>query len=340
MNNKKKFLIVFLLIIVLSLTGCTKNLKNADGKVVTNEKTGQTLPSNIMCAPTDEDNLKLYRDTKKELEDKYNKQLESGDISKKEYEKKIDSIVDVDKLVSCKDFKVTSGGYEGIWNSIFIKPLTWLIIKIGQIVKNYGLAIILTTLLIRGVMYPVTLKTAKQSENMKKANPELSKIEKKYANKNDQDSMMKKSSEVMQVYKKYGVNPMAGCLFSFIQIPLFFAFYESLYRLPILFEDTFLGLVLSTAPLKAMGMGHWYYLILPILVAVSTFFSFKLNGGATMNPEQEKQMKYTMYFMMVMIVFMSFSMSSAIILYWIVNSSFTIVQNLIVKRSKKNDKCL
>ncbi len=334
MKKNKKVLVTLLIIMVLTLTGCTKNLKNADGKVVTNEQTGQTLPANIMCAPTDEENLNLYRSTKKELEEKYAEQLEKGDISKKTYEKKIDSLVDVDKLVSCKDFKVTSGGYEGIWNSIFIKPLTWLIIRIGQLVKNYGLAIIITTLLIRTVMYPVTLKTAKQSENMKKANPELSKIEKKYANKTDQQSMMQKSTEVMQVYKKYGINPMSGCLFSFIQIPLFFAFYESLYRLPILFEDTFLGFTMSTAPLKAIGLGHWIYVILPILVALATFFSFKLNSGATINPDQEKQMKYMMYSMMVMIVIMSFSMSTAIIIYWITNSSFTIVQNLLVKRSK------
>lgn len=334
MKKNNKFLFIVLMIMILTLSGCTKNLKNADGKVVVNDRTGQTLPANIMCAPTDEENLKLYRDTKKELEDKYSKQLEEGEISKKEYEKKINSIVDVDKLVSCDEFKVTSGGYEGIWNTIFIKPLTWVIIKIGKLVKNYGLAIIITTLIIRGIMYPVTLKTAKQSENMKKANPELAKIEKKYANKTDQENMMKKSTEVMQVYKKYGINPMSGCLFSFIQIPLFFAFYESLYRLPVLFEDKFLGFMMSTAPIKAMGMGNWLYLILPILVAITTFFSFRLNSGASMNPEQEKTMKYTMMFMMLMIVMMSFSMSSAIIIYWITNSTFTIVQNLIVKRRK------
>lgn len=334
MKKNKKYILILLILFSMVLSGCTKNLKNADGKVVVNEKTGQTLPSNIMCAPNDEDNLKLYRDTKSKLEEKYAKQLEDGDLSKKEYEKKINSLVDVDKLVSCDKFKITSGGYEGIWNTVFIKPLTWLIIKIGQFVKNYGLAIVITTLLIRGVMYPITLKTAKQSENMKKANPELQKIEKKYADKKDQDSMMKKSAEVMQVYKKYGINPMSGCLFSFIQIPLFFAFYESLYRLPILFEDSFVGFKMSTAPLKAMEMGNWLYLILPVLVAVTTFFSFKLNGTASMNQEQEKTMKYTMIFMMVMIVFMSFNMSSAIIIYWITNSTFTIIQNLIVKRSK------
>ena len=332
MKNKKIFLI--LLVIVLSLTGCTKNLKNSNGKQVINEKTGQILPSNILCAPTDEDNLKLYRDTKEDLEKKYAEDLEEGKISKKKYEKKINSLVDVDSLVSCKNFKITSGGYEGIWNTIFIKPLTWLIIKIGQIVKNYGLAIILTTLLIRLVMYPLTLKTAKQSENMKKANPDIQKIEKKYAGKKDQDSMMKKNTEIMQIYKKYNINPLSGCLFGFIQIPLFFAFYESLYRLPILFEDSFLGFVLSTSPMKAIQKGNWIYLILAILVAITTYFSFKMNSGASMNEEQAKQMNMTMKIMMIMIVFMSFSMSSAIILYWITNSTFTIIQNLIVKRSK------
>lgn len=333
-QKNKKIIFVLLLIISISLTGCTKNLENSDGKVVTNEKTGQTLPANIMCAPTDEENIKLYKETKKSLEEKYAEELEKGDISKKEYNKKIDKLVDVDKLVPCNEFKITSGGYEGIWNTIFIKPLTWVIIKIGMLVKNYGLAIIITTLLIRAIMYPVTLKTAKQSENMKKANPELSQLEKKYANKTDEQSMMQKSTEMMQIYKKYGINPLSGCLFSFIQIPLFFAFYEALYRLPALFEDTFLGFLMSTSPLKAIGMGNWLYLILPVLVAVTTFFSFKLNSGASISPDQEKQMKYMTMFMMIMIVFMSFSMSTAIIIYWITNSTFTIIQNLIVKRSK------
>ena len=183
-------------------------------------------------------------------------------------------------------------------------------------------------------MYPLTLKTAKQSENMKKANPDIQKIEKKYAGKKDQDSMMKKNTEIMQIYKKYNINPLSGCLFGFIQIPLFFAFYESLYRLPILFEDSFLGFVLSTSPMKAIQKGNWIYLILTILVAITIYFSFKMNSGASMNEEQAKQMNMTMKIMMIMIVFMSFSMSSAIILYWITNSTFTIIQNLIVKRSK------
>ena len=336
MKKSNKSLLVIFLVMLLTLTGCTKQLKNVDGKVVQNEKTGQVLPANILCAPTDEDIIKLYKDTKKEFEEKYAKELnDDKTITKEEYEKKINSLTDVDKLVKCQNFTPASGGYEGIWTTIFVKPLTWLIIKVGEILKNYGFAVIIVTLLIRTIMFPLTQKTAKQSENMKKAQPKLQKLEKKYANKTDEKSMMAKSTEMMQIYKEYDINPMSGCLFSFIQIPLFFAFYESLYRLPVLFEDNFIGFALSTSPIKAFDLGHWYYFILPLLVALTTYFSFKLNSGASMNEEQAKQMKIMTYVMMIMIVFMSFTMSSAIIIYWITNSTFTIIQNLLVKRSKK-----
>ena len=90
----------------------------------------------------------------------------------------------------------------------------------------FGLAIILSTMIIRGIMYPFTKKTAMQSENMKKVQPELQKLEKKYANKTDQESMMQKSQEMMILYKKNNINPLSGCVFAFIQIPLLFAFIE------------------------------------------------------------------------------------------------------------------
>lgn len=331
MKNKK---IIVLLITILLLTGCTKQLKDVDGKIVKNEETGQTLPSNIMCQPTDKDIRKIYIDTKEAQEKKLAKQLEKGKITEKEYNKKIDSLLDINDLPKCSKFSVTSGGYEGLWTTIFIKPLTWFLIKLGQILKNYGLAIIFATILIRFILYPITRKTLKQSEMMKKVQPEIQKIEKKYKDKTDQQSMAMKSQELMAIYKKYNINPMSGCLFSFLQIPLFFAFYEALYRLPVLFEDNFLIFNMATTPMAALTKGHYYYLLLPILVLLVTYFSFKANknngaGG------QEKQMKTMMNVMLVIIVFTSFQMSTAIILYWITNSGFTILQNLLVKRSTK-----
>lgn len=335
MNKNNKIKIVFLALILLFAAGCTKQLKDVNGKIVKNEATGQTLPSNILCKPTDKDIIKLYDTTKKKQLKSLDKKLKNDDITKSEYRKKKNNLLDVNKLVSCKDFKVSSGGYEGLWTTFFVKPLAWVLIQLGEFLKNYGLAVIATTILIRMILFPVTKKAAKQSELMKIAQDDLAKIEKKYKDKKDQESMAMKSQEIMAIYKKHGINPMSGCIFGVIQIPLFLAFYEALYRLPVLFEDKFLIFNMSTTPLSGMSSGSYIYLILPIIVGVVTYFSFKLNSGANTSGEQAKQMKTMMNIMMILIVFTSFSMSTAIIIYWITNSSFTIVQNLLVKRSKK-----
>ena len=335
MKKNSKFKIVFLVLLLIIMTGCTKQLRDVNGKIVKNEVTGQTLPSNILCKPTDKDIIKLYETTREKQIKSLDKKLKNDDITKSEYNKKKKALLDVNKLVGCKNFKVSSGGYEGLWTTFFVKPLTWVLIQLGQLLKNYGLAVIMATLLIRLVLFPVTRKAAKQSELMKLAQEDLSKIEKKYKNKNDQESMAMKSQEMMAIYKKHGINPMSGCLFGIIQIPLFLAFYEALYRLPVLFEDKFLVFNMATTPISGMSSGNYIYLILPLLVGIATYFSFKLNSGANMGADQAKQMKTMMNIMMILIVFTSFSMSTAIIIYWITNSSFTIGQNLLVKRSKK-----
>ncbi len=302
-NIKKFFVLCFLL---LTLTGCTKYMKDDNGQIVKNEITGQNLPSNILCQPLDEDVRKIYK--------------ENG--------------IKLDDLPACEGYSITSGGYEGIWTTIFVKPLAWVIIKVGEFVKNYGIAIALVTLLIRLVLYPLTKKTAMQSENLKKAKPELDRLEKKYKGKdqNDQNIMMQKSTEMLAIYKKYNINPMSGCLFSFIQIPLFFAFYEALYRLPVIFEESLFGFQLATTPAIAFSKGEFLYIIFVILVILTTYLSFKLNATATMGDEQAKQMKMMSNFMIIFIGIASLTVSTGIAIYWICNSTFTIIQNLMVKR--------
>ena len=295
-----------LMLLVFTTSGCTKILKGEDKKPVTNPTTGQSLPENILCRPTDKETLEIYEKNE----------------------------VDLSKLPECEEFSVTSGGYEGIWTTIFVKPLAWFIVKLGSLVKNYGIAVMLITLIIRLIMVPVTKKTAMQSENLQKAKPELDKLEKKYAKKQDQESMMQKSQEMLMIYKKYDINPMSGCLFSLIQIPLFFAFYEAMNRLPAIFEEVLGPFQLGTSPMVALKSGAWYYLIFVVLVILVTYFSFKLNSGASMSAEQASQMKMMSNVMVIMIGVMSFSISTGIALYWIVNSGFTVLQNLYVKRSK------
>ena len=304
---KKTSKVLILIVALFLLTGCAKQLKDKDGKVVQVPETGQTLISNILCQPTKENTIKLYED--------------NG--------------VDLSKLPKCSSFKPTSGGYEGVWTTIFVKPLAWVIVKLGKYLKNYGLAIIVVTLILRLIMMPVTKKTAMQSENMKNAKPELERLEAKYKDAQGQQEMMMKSQEMLAIYKKYNISPMSGCIFALLQIPIFFAFYESMNRLPVVFEGTFLKVFnLGTSPLTALRNGSWYYLILVVLVALVTYFSFKLNKTASMNMEQEKSMKMTTNIMVIFIIVASFSISTSIALYWIFNSGFTIIQNLLVKRGK------
>lgn len=331
MKKNKKLLIVVIGLVFL-LTGCTKQFKDADGKVVQDETTKQTLVENILCKPVElkETYEDAIEDKKKALKEQY----EEGDLSKKEYKEKVNSLLNLEELPVCTKMSITEGGYESIWTSVFVKPLAWVIVKIGKLVGNYGLAIIIITILIKLILFPLTYKSLKQSESIKKAQPKLNKIEKKYAGKTDQESMMMKSNEMMTVYKEYKINPMSGCLMSFLQIPLFFAFYEALYRLPLLFEGKFLGLHMGMTPLAAAGQGDWYYLILPVIVGLVTYFSFKMNKTGQAN-DQMKQMNMMFNIMVIMIFITSFSMSTAIIIYWITNSLLGIGQNLLVKKGSK-----
>lgn len=306
--QKKIIKITLFLVVALSLTGCTKYLKTDENKAVINELTGQRLTENILCQPEEADVIKLYE--------------------KNDHE--------IDKLAKCSEMTVFEGGYEGVWTTIFVKPLAWLIVQLGTFVKNYGLAIIIITLIIRLLLLPITKKTALQSENMKAAKPELDKLEKKYKTKTDPQSNQQKAQEMLMIYKKYNISPLSGCIFAIIQIPLFFAFYESLNRLPVVFEETFLGFQLGTSPWVGITSGNYQYLLIIILVVAATYLSFKLNSNTSMSPAQEKQMKMMTNIMVVMISIASFTISTGIALYWIVNSTFTVIQNLVVRRRKKN----
>lgn len=313
MKNKNKILI---LLTILLLTGCTKQLKNSEGQVVKHPETGQALVENVLCRPENEESIKKYE--------------EAG--------------IDISTYPICREFSPFKTKYEGIWTTIFVKPLAWIILKVGLIVKDYGLSLIIITLLIRLLLYPLTNKTASQSENLNKAKPELDKLEKKYAGKNDQDAMMQKSQEMMMIYKKYDINPLSSCLFALIQIPLLIAFYEAMNRLPAIFEGKFLNIIdLGKTASSAFGdvingasALNLLYIILPILVTLVTHFSFKLNKTAT--ETNDNMMKLMPLYMTGIIGFSSIFISTAICLYWITNSTFTIIQNLIVKRRSQNAK--
>ena len=311
MSKKKNISlkIVLFLSIILLLTGCTTQLKDSKGKVIKDETTGQTLTENILCQPTSKSAIEIYEKNK----------------------------VKIDKLPKCENFKINSGKYEGLWNSLFVKPLSFALIKIGQLVKNYAVSLIIITLIIRMIVFPLTLNMAKQAKIMKEVQPELEKLQKKYAKKEQtQENMMKQNQEMMAIYKKYNINPALGCIFSFIQLPLFIAFFEAIQRTPAIYEDFFLGLHLGTTPSVGFQSATFYsYIILVVLIGATTFFSFKMNQtDMSGNPS----MKYMPIMMTVMIIMMGFVMPSGLGIYWVTSNVFTIVQNAIVGRRKKNER--
>ena len=304
MKNKYSKLIL-ILICVFMLTGCTKLLKDDNKKIVRNPETGQTITENIICKPTNEQTIEVYK--------KYN--------------------IDIDALPKCSKFTPLNN-YEGLWTSLFVKPLAWLIIKIGVILKNYGLSIIVTCLIIRLILYPLTKKTAMQSELMKKASPEINKLEKKYENKTSPEDQNKKAQEMMLIYQKYKINPVAGCLLAFVQLPLLLAFYESINRTPAIFEDKLLFLNLGKTPWSGISSGEYGYIVLVILIFIATLFSFKKTMKDQSTPGVN--MKYTLYFMLAIITYSSFTIASAVGIYWITSNVFTILQNKLVERKKVN----
>lgn len=312
MNKKLK---VAILTIMMFLTvGCTKYVKDDNNKQVINETTGQTLTANILCKPTSDELYKIYEENNDKLTTK------------------------LEELPSCDDFKPTDIKYQSLWESIFVKPLAWLILKLGEIVRNYGLSVIIISILIRCILIPLTKNTMAQSENMKKASKELNKLEAKYANRTDNEAMMQKSQEMMMIYRKYNINPATSCLTSLIQLPLLFAFLEAINRVPAIFEGTLWNMNLGMTPSKALASGNYIYIILLVLIALSTFFSFKQAMASQPqdgNNEMMRQTKTMTYIMMFMILLASLSLPTALALYWIVNNVFGICQNFIMKKMKE-----
>ena len=353
---KKKIKYGLLLLLLVVTTGCTTYLKTSDGKSVTNPTTGQSMVENILCRPTDEETIKIYEEngydlsklpycvctnSKVKVSEKVEKEVTEVVKNKKGKKEEVKKTVEeiVEKEVDCNEFTVTSGKYEGLWTSIFVKPLAWVILFFGKLTTSFGLGLIITSILIRLITYPLTKKSTMQAENMKKIQPELQRLEKKYANKDqkDREVMMMKSQEMMALYKKNNVSPMAGCLPALLQFPLLIAFLDAINRVPAIFEEKFLAFHLGTTPMIGIRSGNWWYIVLTLLVAVTTYYALNKTTKDTPTTENDmaKQTKMMSNVFTIMIIVMSVFMSSALNIYWIVSNGCTLLQNFIVKRSMK-----
>ena len=181
-------------------------------------------------------------------------------------------------------------------------------------VGNFGVSIIIVTILIKIMLLPLTLKQDKSMKEMKKIQPELEKIKEKYAN----DKQML-NIKTMELYKEHKVNPLGGCLPLLIQLPILIALFGVLRNGIIPQDSSFLWLKLSDKD---------PYYILPILNGAVSFFQQKLMGSADSNP----QMKNMMYIFPVMMIYISYRMPSGLQLYWLTSSILAVVQQYFIMK--------
>ena len=190
---------------------------------------------------------------------------------------------------------------------------------------GYGIAIIILTLLIRILFWPLTHKSTESMKRMQEVQPELKALQEKY--KKDPQRMQQ---ETMKLYKERRVNPMGGCLPMFIQIPVFFALFTVLRNAIELRFSSFLWIKdLSTAENLFAGsiplVGALN--ILPIVMSLSMIWQQKLSSpGTAMTPEQQQQQRIMMFMMPIMMLFFFYTMPSGLVLYWTVSNLLMIAQ--------------
>ncbi|HTF99928.1 MAG TPA: membrane protein insertase YidC [Nitrospirota bacterium] len=202
------------------------------------------------------------------------------------------------------------------WFGILAKPMFWLLTKFYIFTKNYGVAIILLTIVVRVLLFYPSLKSATAMEEMKKIQPQLMAIREKF--KKDPQRM---NQEMMKLYKEHKVNPLGGCLPMLLQLPFFVALYNVLSVSIELRQSPFLSFWI-----KDLSVYDPYY-ILPVLMGVSMIFTMKMTS-TTADPQQAK----IMMFMNIAFIFLFAWLPAGLLLYITLSNVLSIVQQLYVRR--------
>lgn len=213
------------------------------------------------------------------------------------------------------------------WFDVLARPTLWLLNFLYSYVKNYGIAIILVTVMFKLVFWPISQKGMKSMKNMQKLQPKMAKIKEKY--KGDPAKM---NQEVMNLYKTYKVNPLGGCLPMVLQIPVFFALYKVLLQSIELRHAPFMLWISDLSAPDRLWLGFDIpYLgglpVLTLLMGASMYMQQKLTP-TTADPAQAKIMQ----FLPVVFTFMFLNFASGLVLYWFVNNLLSILQQKLINR--------
>jgi len=215
------------------------------------------------------------------------------------------------------------------WFWFFEKPILWLLRTLNNAVGNFGLAIILLTVVIRGLMFPVAQKGFASMASMKAVQPKMKEIQERF-----KDDKQRQQQEIMKLYKDEKVNPLSGCLPMVIQIPVFFALYKVLVLAIDMRHKPFIGWVNDlSAPdpahiLNLFGMlpyqvpdGFLAIGPLAVLLGITMWLTFRLNPSA-MDPIQQQMFSIMPWILM----FVMAPFAAGLLLYWVTSNLLTVAQ--------------
>ncbi len=219
-----------------------------------------------------------------------------------------------------KDLVETAPGLEYTvdygWLKMVASPLFWVLSLIHSLVHNWGVAIILLTLLIKAAFYPLSAKSYRSMAQMRELAPRLESMKQKFG-----DDRQKMQQAMMELYKTEKINPMSGCLPILIQIPVFISLYWMLLGSIELRHAPFFGWIQDLSAVDP-------YYILPIIMGISMIIQTKLNPKPT-DPIQAKVMTW----MPVIFSVFFFFFPAGLVLYWVVNNIISIWQQWYVNKS-------
>ena len=226
------------------------------------------------------------------------------------------------------------------WFYFITKPLFWLIDYIFGIVGNFGVAILIVTVIVKGVFFPLANRSYLSMAKMKAVQPQMESIKARYP-----DDKQKQQQEFMELYKREGINPVAGCLPIAVQIPVFFALYKVIFITLEMRQAPFFGWIrdlsapdptnlfnlfglLPFDPTNIPFVGHFLVLgVWPLIMGVSMFVQMK------MNPEPSDPVQKQMFaWMPVIFTFMLGSFPAGLVIYWTWNNTLSVSQQYLIMR--------
>jgi YidC/Oxa1 family membrane protein insertase len=247
---------------------------------------------------------------------------------------------------------------EGFFTNFIVLPVAWLMFTSTRILGgSFFFGILFTTFVVRTLGWPIYSKSNDMTMKMQAMQPEQQKIQAKYEGKTDRDSQARMQQETMGLYKKYGVNPL-GCLLPFLQLPIFLAVYYAVRRLPNNIGTGYLDIQTFGGSTEIFGLdlirivseelttslaSNWVYLLIPLFTGISMFLVTSITQNRQKKTQKDvpdyrknakqaamqKQTQFMMYFLVLMMVYITYISPAALGIYWIFGNTYSLIQTTI-----------